>query len=257
MFSGRRIFLLLLGLVAGVVTSAAAADTQIVAGAGTSTGIVKVFFEEFSKEPAAREVSFLVMDASVKHAGGLKNSDVYLFGRSGRPLSQEEKSSGKREIFLGQVEVRVAIGMEVGLKTLTTAQLREIFTRKIRNWKEVGGPDAPIVLLGREPNESVMTRLLEVFPWMRDVTFDQVFKKDDEVAKFLASPGGRHAIVFGSESQFPSSQLLNVPDLRLGIKVGLIYDQKNEEHPLVREAKRLSNSKAWKALVVKNGFMPL
>ena len=35
------------------------------------------------------------------------------------------------------------------VKSLTTAQLADIFTAKTKNWKEVGGPDEPIVLVTR------------------------------------------------------------------------------------------------------------
>jgi phosphate transport system substrate-binding protein len=36
------------------------------------------------------------------------------------------------------------------LKELTVAQIGDIFTGKIKNWKEVGGPDAPITIYSRE-----------------------------------------------------------------------------------------------------------
>ncbi len=38
---------------------------------------------------------------------------------------------------------------EAGVKNLTKAQLTDIFTGKITNWKEVGGADEAIVLITR------------------------------------------------------------------------------------------------------------
>ena len=37
-----------------------------------------------------------------------------------------------------------------GVKNLTKAQLTDIFTGKITNWKDLGGSDEAIVVIGRE-----------------------------------------------------------------------------------------------------------
>lgn len=44
----------------------------------------------------------------------------------------------------------VYVNPENPLKELTVAQVGDIFTGKIKNWKEVGGPDAPITIYSRE-----------------------------------------------------------------------------------------------------------
>ena len=44
----------------------------------------------------------------------------------------------------------VYVNPENPLKELTVAQVGDIFTGKIKNWKEVGGPDMPITLYSRE-----------------------------------------------------------------------------------------------------------
>ncbi len=44
----------------------------------------------------------------------------------------------------------VYVNSDNALKELTLAQVGDIFTGKIKNWKDVGGPDAPITLYSRE-----------------------------------------------------------------------------------------------------------
>jgi len=44
---------------------------------------------------------------------------------------------------------------------LTIDQLSDMFTRRITNWQEVGGDDAPIVLLSRETNSGTHVYFLE------------------------------------------------------------------------------------------------
>lgn len=60
---------------------------------------------------------------------------------------------------------------------LTIAQLSDIFSGKITNWREVGGEDRPIVLLSRESNSGTHVFFLE-----------QVVRQGDKNNKSLFSP---------------------------------------------------------------------
>ena len=253
----RSLLLVLTGTLLLGVLSASAAVTQIVAGAGPSTEIAQLFFREFGKLPVAADTRFAVMEASVKHAGGIKNSDVQLFGRTGRPLKEDEKALGKKEILLGRVEIGFAAGRETGVKSLNLQQIKAIFTRKITNWKDAGGNNAPILLGGRDRNEAVFSGLRDEYPWFGEVTFDQIFKTDDDLLKFIPGPDGRHAIVFGARSQLPADQLISVADMNAGLKVGLVYDVKNENHPLVKAARQYSGSKEWQNVLKEKGLLKL
>jgi phosphate transport system substrate-binding protein len=60
---------------------------------------------------------------------------------------------------------------------LTIAQLSDVFSGKITNWREVGGEDRPIVLLSRESNSGTHVYFLE-----------QVVRQGDEEDTTLFSP---------------------------------------------------------------------
>jgi phosphate transport system substrate-binding protein len=66
----------------------------------------------------------------------------------------EAKSKGldPKEFIAGQDGVAVILNKENTVEALTYEQLAGIFTGKITNWKEVGGPDLNIVLMSREVN---------------------------------------------------------------------------------------------------------
>jgi phosphate transport system substrate-binding protein len=76
---------------------------------------------------------------------------------SSRPMKEEEKQQVARSRGGEVVEQPIALdalGVFVNtsnkVNQLTIAQVRDIFQGKTRNWSEVGGPNAPIVLYGRE-----------------------------------------------------------------------------------------------------------
>ncbi len=76
-----------------------------------------------------------------------------------RPMKDAEKTKLKERYFTLGVEIPVAQdGLAVylhesnPLDQLSMEQLKAIYTGQITNWKELGGPDAKIILYGRENN---------------------------------------------------------------------------------------------------------
>ncbi|MCR4433190.1 MAG: phosphate ABC transporter substrate-binding protein [Caldiserica bacterium] len=76
-----------------------------------------------------------------------------------RPWKQEEIARAKKEKGFDPVQIVVALdGVTVvvnpqnPVNDLTMEQLAAIYTGKISNWREVGGLDAPIVVLSRDSN---------------------------------------------------------------------------------------------------------
>ena len=71
-------------------------------------------------------------------------------GLASRALKDEEKSQGLKETVLAYDGIAVIVNPENGVDGLTLEQIADIYTGKITNWKDVGGSDAEIVLIGRE-----------------------------------------------------------------------------------------------------------
>ena len=61
---------------------------------------------------------------------------------------------------------------------LTIAQISDIYTRKITNWREVGGEDRPIVLLSRESNSGTYVYFLEHVVRRGEEDNDALFSPD-------------------------------------------------------------------------------
>ena len=235
-----------------------AAEKQIVAGAGPSTKIVQLFFDKYSTFPDADQYEFMIPPKSAKHAGGIRCSSNYLFGRTGRPLNAKEKAMNKGEIFLAQIPVAIAVGEGVGIDKLDMDQLEKIFTGQYKNWREVGGPNAEIFVLGREQTEALFSILKSRYSFFEDAKFSKVYKKDDHIVNFLKTPKGKYAIGFGAAPNFEGVEGLktvSVDGLKVGVSVGLVYDLSNSNHPLVQSVKKYADSDGWSETIIAAGFM--
>ncbi len=71
-------------------------------------------------------------------------------GNSSRALKDEEKSDGLVENIVAIDGIAVIVDKNNTVTNLTKEQLAKIYTGEVTNWKEVGGADQKIVVVGRE-----------------------------------------------------------------------------------------------------------
>ncbi len=90
------------------------------------------------------------------------------FCAASRPISSEEANrlaERHRSLGFSVLTARDALSfythMDNPVASLAMDQVADIFRGRIRNWREVGGQDAPIVVLTRDPNSGTHTYLEE------------------------------------------------------------------------------------------------
>lgn len=71
-------------------------------------------------------------------------------GNSSRALKEEEKEAGVAENIVAIDGIAVVLDPSNTVTNLTREQLISIYTGETKNWNELGGSDAPIVVVGRE-----------------------------------------------------------------------------------------------------------
>ena len=71
-------------------------------------------------------------------------------GNSSRNLKDEEKANGVAENIVAIDGIAVVVDPANTVEDLTKDQLTSIYDGSVTNWKDVGGNDAPIVVVGRE-----------------------------------------------------------------------------------------------------------
>lgn len=71
-------------------------------------------------------------------------------GNASRSLKDEEKSEGLVENIVAIDGIAVIVDKNNKVGNLTKQQMTDIYTGKVTNWKDVGGADQKIVVIGRE-----------------------------------------------------------------------------------------------------------
>ena len=71
-------------------------------------------------------------------------------GLASRNLKDEEKSSGLKQTVLAYDGIAIIVHPDNPVSDLDVDTIAKIYTGEITNWKDVGGNDAEIVLIGRE-----------------------------------------------------------------------------------------------------------
>ncbi|MBS1904375.1 MAG: phosphate ABC transporter substrate-binding protein [Bacteroidetes bacterium] len=131
------------------------AETITVKGSDTMVQLAQRWAEKYMK--AHPEVNIQVNGGgSGTGISALINGTIDVCDAS-RPMKDAEKLKLRERYGSTGIEVRTAKdGLTVylneanGVNELSFSQLKGIFTGAIKNWKEVGGADAPIILYGRE-----------------------------------------------------------------------------------------------------------
>ncbi len=71
-------------------------------------------------------------------------------GLSSRDLKDEEKANGLKATVLALDGIAIIVNPENKISDLSVETIAKIYTGEIANWKDVGGDDLEIVLIGRE-----------------------------------------------------------------------------------------------------------
>ena len=110
---------------------------------------------EFKKEHATATVE-LESKATGYGLAALMAGQCNIAAASRQPIKDELELAKSRSIDLndyviGSYSVAVIVNSTCPVSDLKREQVRDIFTGVIQNWKDVGGPDAPIHIYSRDP----------------------------------------------------------------------------------------------------------
>jgi phosphate transport system substrate-binding protein len=175
---------LLLALAAALLLPAAArAGTVTVKGSDTMVILAQRWAEEFMKKNPSIKVQVTGGGSGVGLAA-LQNGTTEI-ADSSRPIKDKEKQAVQAKFNVAPAETAVAkdgvafyIHESNAVQKLSIDQLRRIYEGEIKNWKDVGGKDARIVLYSRENSSGTYAYVKE-----------EVLKGEDYAPEAQTLPG--------------------------------------------------------------------
>ena len=107
---------------------------------------------EQSAETFRQKTGIPVLVSGLGSSAGIEavSAGTAEIGTSSRDLKPEEKSLGLVDAPIAYDGIAVIVSPANPVRNLTTKQLQDIFSGKIRNWKLVGGADRTIDLVNRD-----------------------------------------------------------------------------------------------------------
>lgn len=262
-------------LVAGFTVSAIAAGldefknetgTVKIAGGTAHIPVMKDMAEKIMAENAKISVTV----AGGGSGAGIKqvSEGIVDIGNSGREPKPEEIAAGGLKVLKWAIDgVAVAVHPENSIKALTSSQIKDIFSGKITNWKELGSKDCAINVYTRDVESGTREVFWEKALTKGDITEKAVFVKSNGAMKtsVAGDPCGIGYVSAGHidktvtaiaiDSTEPTKE--NILSGKYPIARGLYSSTKGEPKGLVKKFLDYLFTADGKALIAEKGFIPV
>jgi phosphate transport system substrate-binding protein len=120
---------------------------------------------------------------------------------------------------VGSVSIKFIVNPANPVKTLTDAQIKDIFTGKITSWKEVGGADQPIVVVAEVPGQGTRTNVVTTFLAGSEIT-DKARAMQALVQVVQVVGQVPNAIGYGNAASITAA-VATIPDVEVKQSLGL------------------------------------
>lgn len=149
-----KVVMLSSSLVFCLVAGPVCAETIKIAGSGGMIPLVSELAQAYMKRNPADSVE--VNKTSLGIYGGVLavRDNAVDIGMAAKRLNREMQALPVHAYEIARVAVEFGVNGTENVAALSGRQLCDIYAGKIENWKEVGGPDARIVLLSRPESDA-------------------------------------------------------------------------------------------------------
>ena len=160
---------------------------------GGSTSVEKVMeklIEQFEDDNGSVKIEY----EGNGSGDGIVNtkSGLYEVGHSSRELKKDGSEDGLDEIPYAIDGIAVVVHKDNPVQNLTKQQIFEIYTGVVKNWKDVGGNDAPITVITREAGSGTRSAMADIIGLEKKV--DGVVTESTKIWKDANEAGNTGAV---------------------------------------------------------------
>lgn len=183
-----------------VAGQALAADLVYSGSSTIGTGVLQAGAVSAFQTKTGIKFAKIDQSGSGKGIKALLDGQVPLAGAS-RPLKPEEKKEKLVGSVIGYDAIAVFVHKDNPIENLSKEQLKGIFAGQIKNWKDVGGKDAPII-----PNTEILNGKRATVEMFQEMVLDGAaygsgFKEidlpRDQIVDLANNPNGICTVSYG------------------------------------------------------------
>lgn len=173
-----------------------------------------------------------------------------LIGDLSRKMKDEEKPENYEIVPIAIDGIAVAINKDNKITSLTSDQISKIFTGAVTNWKDVGGADQKITVLGREAASGTRDGFESIFKCEKKCKYAAELSSTGEVVTKVSSDKGAIGYV-SLDSVNETIQAVSVDGVKAN-EENILNKTYKAQRPFLEIYKKGSDSdliKAWFAFV--------
>lgn len=188
-------------------------------------------------------------------------------GLSSRDLKDEEKANLEGTVIAID-GIAIIVNPENKVNDLTIEQIAALYTGEITNWSEVGGADAPVVLIGREASSGTRDGFESITDTKEKCQYSQELTSTGDVVQTVAS--NPNAIGYASlasvkdtvkavdvEGVTPSTETIQDGSYKIQRNFVFVTKKDTELTGAAKDFFEFATSKAADELIEKAGAVPV
>lgn len=181
----------------GQNTPAALSGSLTIAGSTSVQPFSEVLAEEFMAKNKGVQINVQGGGSSVGIEAAVTGAAQ--IGASSRAVKAEETAKGLTATIIALDGIAVVVNPANTLTGLTTEQVMNIYLGNIKNWNEVGGPDAVITVVTREEGSGTRDAFSEIVLAKKDIIKTAIVQNSTGAVRTTVA-GDKNAIGYVSLS---------------------------------------------------------